>query len=357
MYNVAIIGCGGIFEMHAVSISMLENVRIVSVCDINEERAICKAKKYNCKYYTDYKLMIDNEEIDCVHICTPHYLHYPMAKYALQNKINVVCEKPMALSYADAKELSELAINNNLKLGVVFQNRYNPGSILAKRILSEKSIGSIISSKIVVTWDRGMDYYQLSDWKGKLKFEGGGVIIDQAIHSLDLVRWLSDLPITYVSANCHNRLHNGIDVEDEAIGVFYLGDIPNTFYTVNYYSMDSPIEIHIHCAFGIIKIIGDSCQAIFQNGTTISASPTEADYIDFGEGAKEYWGTSHYKLIKDYYINDNPMNWNKEKHPGYLQTQLLIDSIYDSSKRSSPVIFDDNCQVRTHDKTYDIDNA
>ena len=115
-------------------------------------------------------------------------------------------------------------------------------------------------------------------------------------------------------------------------------------------------EMGIHCALGIIKIIGDSCQIIFQNGTTISASPTEADYIGFGEGAKEYWGTSHYKLIKDYYTNDNPMNWNKEKHPGYLQTQLLINSIYDSSKPSSPIILDDNCELRRHEKTYDIDN-
>lgn len=356
MVKVAIIGCGNIFEMHAVSVSMLENTQIVCVCDINQERAADKAQKYNCRYYVDYKEMLDSEDIDCVHICTPHYLHYPMTKYAISKRINVVCEKPLALSYSDAEELSSLAKEKEVKLCVVFQNRYNPGSILAKQVLSDNRIGSIVSSKIIVTWDRGMDYYHLSDWKGRLQLEGGGVVIDQAIHSLDLLIWLINKDLSYISASCSNRLHRGIEVEDEAIGVFYLGDIPNAFYTVNYFSMDSPVEIHIHCTLGIIKIVGDSCNVYLNNGTTISASPTEADFIDFGEGAKEYWGTSHYKLIQDFYSECDAMNWNNNKHFGYLQTQLLVESIYISSKQSSAVVLDKNFN-RLHDTTYDISNA
>lgn len=356
MHKVAIVGCGGIFEMHAVSLSKLDNIELVCVCDIREERAIVKAQKYNCRYYTDYKTMLNSEEIDCVHICTPHYLHYPMTKYALKKKVNVVCEKPMALLYAEAEELSLLANENGVRLAVVFQNRYNPGSVLANSVLKSTDMGTVVSAKIVLTWDRGLDYYQQSDWKGTLKYEGGGVIIDQAIHSLDLLCWLIDQELTFVNATCSNRLHEGIEVEDEAIGVFYLGEIPVIFYTINYYSLDSPVEIQIHCTNGCVNIIGESGKVKFNNGTTITSEPTEDDYIDFGDGAKEYWGTSHYKLIKDFYENDCHNEWNKSKHYGFLRTQLLVESIYSSSKMTKPITFG-NDEHRRHEITYDLDNT
>lgn len=355
MKQVGVIGCGGIFEMHAVSLSLLDDVKIVAVCDIKQDRAKSKSEKYYCNFYIDYIEMFEREHLDVVHICTPHYLHAEMSLEAIKRKIDIVCEKPMALTYSDAEKVICEAQRNHVKYAVVFQNRYNPGSVLAYEELMKKEIGEIISAKIIVTWDRGMDYYNNSDWKGTIEKEGGGVIIDQAIHSIDLIRWLIPEKLHFVSANCYNRLHSGIDVEDEAVGVFYLKDIPIDFYTVNYFTMDSPVEIVIHCTKGIIKISGEESDVLYNNGFVKKVRITEDDYIDFGEGAKEYWGTSHYKLIADYYNTNLADEWNHRYHNSYLNTQVLITNIYESSKLSKPICFGGNIEI--HDKTFDLANA
>ena len=105
-FRAGIVGCGNIFPMHAVSINKLDNAEVVAVCDIKEDRAKAKAQEYNCKYYLDYKEMIDKEDLDVVHICLPHYLHPPVAIYAANKKVNVLTEKPMSI------ELSRKAFCN-----------------------------------------------------------------------------------------------------------------------------------------------------------------------------------------------------------------------------------------------------
>ncbi|MGB4187979.1 MAG: Gfo/Idh/MocA family oxidoreductase [Limnochordia bacterium] len=116
-------------------------------------------------------------------------------------------EKPMSISLADAYEMISAAEQNGVVLGVIFQNRYNPGSKLVKAMLESGQLGRIISSKLSVTWKRTDEYYSRSDWKGTWDKEGGGVIIDQAIHTLDLARWLVDSEIEFVDATISNRTH------------------------------------------------------------------------------------------------------------------------------------------------------
>ena len=99
--NVAIIGCGNIFPMHAQSIKEIENAKIVSVCDIKEERAKAKADQYKCNYYTDYKEMLSKEDIDVVHICLPHFLHAQVAIYASNLGKHILTEKPMSIKLSD----------------------------------------------------------------------------------------------------------------------------------------------------------------------------------------------------------------------------------------------------------------
>jgi len=165
-YKVALIGCGNIAPMHLESIQMLNAPKIVAVCDNKEDRAQAKAKQYNCNYYTDYKEMIDKEEIDVLHICTPHYLHAPMAIYAANKGINILTEKPMSISLQDADDMIEACEKNKVALGVIFQNRYNAGAALVKDTLLSGALGKIKSAKLTVTWDRSDLYYSECDWKG-----------------------------------------------------------------------------------------------------------------------------------------------------------------------------------------------
>ena len=133
IFKVAIIGCGNIFPMHAESVKGLENTRIVAVCDVKKARAMDKAKQYDCNYYTDYKEMLSKEEIDVVHICLPHYLHAEVAIYAANLGKHILTEKPMSIKLEDAEAMIKAAKDNKVTLGVIFQNRYNPGSQTYKK--------------------------------------------------------------------------------------------------------------------------------------------------------------------------------------------------------------------------------
>lgn len=338
--KVAVIGCGNIAPMHLESVQMLNGPKIVAVCDNKEDRAETKAKQYKCKYYTDYKEMLDKEDLDVVHICTPHYLHAPMTIYAANKGVNVLTEKPMSISLKDADDMIDACSTNNVALGVIFQNRYNPGAILIKDTLKSGALGEIQSAKASVTWDRSDEYYSKSDWKGTWDMEGGGVIIDQAIHTLDLLRWFVDSPIEYVDANISNRAHERIEVEDSAEGVIkYKNGVVTGFYTVNYYSYDAPVEIEIDCEKGLVKLVSDKATIRFNDGKEISADRDPRMQMDYGEGVKSYWGVSHLKQIKDFYEalsnGKSPAIDGKEAR----KTQQMISAIYQSGKERKRVSF------------------
>ena len=140
-YKIGLIGCGNIFPMHAMSLKNIKGITIQAVCDIKLTRAIAQAQKYNCNYYTDYKEMLSKENLDSVHILTPHHLHAPMTIYAAQEKVNVLVEKPMALNPKEAQEMIFAAKKNKVKLGVIFQSRYNPAAKLISQRLKSGNLG------------------------------------------------------------------------------------------------------------------------------------------------------------------------------------------------------------------------
>jgi len=334
--KINIIGCGNIFPMHAESIRQeAKDIAFLSaVCDIKKERAQNAAKKYNCNYYFDYKEMLLKEKPDVVHICTPHYLHKEMSIFAAKNNINIFQEKPMGLNLKHAKEIWQTIKKTKVKYAICFQNRYNPSSQLAKKLISSGKMGKIYSAKLILTWHKPDSYYLKSDWKGTFEKEGGGVVIDQAIHSFDILNWLFNDKIDYVYATTVNRMHKYVKVEDEASGlIMYKNKSYINFYTMCNYSYDDDVLMEIHCEKGRIKIIKDSAWAYFyKTGKTIKVKPNPDDYIDYGNGVKDYWGVCHSLEIKEFYES---ILYNKKfelNEDAGLQTQLLVDAIYKSGK-------------------------
>ncbi|MCU9615027.1 Gfo/Idh/MocA family oxidoreductase [Caldibacillus lycopersici] len=338
--KVGIIGCGNIFPMHAQSVKQLENAELVAVCDSKEERAKEKAATYNCRYYTDYLELFDKEELDVIHICLPHYLHAPVAIEAAKRKIHILTEKPMAIAYEDALEMVNTAKANNVTLGVIFQNRYNPGSQLIKKMLESGELGAIKAGKLTVTWDRSDDYYLKSDWKGTWEKEGGGVIIDQAIHTMDLMRWFVDSEIKYIDATISNRAHEIIEVEDAAEGVIaYKNGVVTAFHAINYYSYDAPVEIELHCENGIAKMVADRASVKLVDGREFIAENNPAETFVYDSGVKSYWGVSHIKQINNFY--NALQNGMEPEITGEeaLKTQKMICAIYQSGKEKQRVTF------------------
>lgn len=338
--RVAIIGCGCIHRMHATPASMLPQSELACVCDINEEKAIRAGTYYGVPYYTDYTEMIAAEALDVVHICTPHYLHTVIAQYALTHGVNVLSEKPMGLSYDEARKTVELGEAKGLQYGVIFQCRYNDASVFVKKHLCNGSLGRIISARATLTWCRSNSYYSETDWKGTLDKEGGGVIIDQAIHTLDLMHWLIDSELKSVDVRISNHNHSGIQVEDAAEGFMqYKNGTKAMFWATTNYGWDEPIEIRLYCENGTVTMTYDDAIIRFNNQSVITISQKNAD-IDDAMGNKQCWGLCHKVQIENFY--DSILAGKSPDLSGreILKTQYLIDMIYKSARSGQKIEFD-----------------
>jgi predicted dehydrogenase len=301
--KVGIIGCGRISRFHGMPAAAQPNVELRAVCDLIPERAKQMAKLFGArKTYKDYKEMIRKEKLDVVHICLPHYLHAPVAIDAMQMGCDVLTEKPMAISMEQAEEMVKTAKKTKRKLGVIFQNRYNAGSQLVKQCLESGRLGAVKAAKCNVTWYRPNEYYTESDWKGTWDKEGGGAIIDQAIHTLDLMCWFLGYGIKEIDCSMANRAHQGvIEVEDSAEGLItFKNGVHASFWAMNYYSHDAQVEIELACENGIATIRAEEGTVKLNDGREFCAKPNPNEVFNYG-GGPSYWGASHFKEITDFY--------------------------------------------------------
>lgn len=297
--RAVIVGCGAIFPMHAASIQADEHAVLAAVCDIREERAKTRAQECGCTYYTDYQTMIETEKPDTVHICLPHYLHAPVSIYALEHGCHVLCEKPMATCVEDAQKMMDTAKKTGKTLEIIFQNRYNPGSRLIKDTVASGKLGKVLGAKAVVCWNRTQDYYSESGWRGTFAMEGGGVCVNQAIHTLDLMLWFCGKKPVRVKASLDTRAH-AIEVEDDASGMITLeDDTKANFWFTNNNCTDAPVEVTLWCENGTAKLVADRAEIVLENGETLTAQNGD-EVFSYGT-MKNYWGVSHIKQIRNFY--------------------------------------------------------
>lgn len=335
--RIAIVGCGSIFTMHATPVSAMDDAELVGVCDIKKERADRAAKKFACKAFTDYREMFAELKPDVVHICTPHYLHPIIAHYALESGIHVLSEKPMSIRMEDALENVRLAEEKNLRYGVIFQCRYNDASVLVKKTLESGELGKIISARSVLTWCKPDEYYSLSDWKGTWDKEGGGVVIDQAIHSMDLVNWFIQSKPIKVDAHYANRGHEIMEVDDSAEGLItYENGVRYGFWAMNNYGCDEPIEIRLYCEKGKVVLTYDDAWIKFNDGRDLHIHQGE-DKLYY-EGGKEYWGFQHVRQIRQFYDSVKAGRDPEINGKEALKIQRIICAFYESGKTGKPVL-------------------
>lgn len=293
----AIIGYGSIGPIHAEAISNLPQVQLKAVVDLNKEARERANNKYHCQVYEQYDQVLQDSEIQVIHICTPHYLHVPMAIQAIQAGKHVLIEKPVAINLKELADIKQiLKLYPNTYAGVIFQNRYNETSIKAKKMIENKEIGEILGIKGILTWYRSEDYYKKSDWRGKWETEGGGVLINQAIHTLDLMQWLGG-KIKAIKGSVDIRsLQNIIEVEDTAEATLYFENkYRGIFYATNSYTENSSIELAVHGSQGNITLRDRQLILTKEGQSTIIAK-------DRGiQKGKPYWGSSHQKQIDDFY--------------------------------------------------------
>ena len=286
MTRVAVVGRGDVSVVHLAAIEKL-GAELVGVCDPDPARAPGG--------YRDHRAMLDAEHPDVVHICTPHDQHVPVAIDALERGAHVLLEKPVAHTVAEAERLVAAAKDfPHLQVGVCLQNRYNASSEHARKILT--NAGRVRGGSATVFWHRSAAYYAARPWRGRRAYSGGGVLINQAIHTLDLLQWLVGDVIT---TRGHAGTYSGydIDVEDTASLILDHGNGARSVLVATVANVaDSPVTI---------EIVTDEATLLIRDGLTVSYADGRTEVIaerraDGGAG-RGYWGASHELLIADFY--------------------------------------------------------
>ncbi len=297
-FRAAVIGCGGISQVHIAALQGMKNVEIAAVCDIREDRLAKAVEKTGAKGYADWHDVVALPDIDVAHICLPHYLHAPVTIEALRLGRNVITEKPMATTVEDARAMIAASEQPGAgSLGVIFQNRYISSVQHAKKIIESGELGAFLGVSASVCWRREGAYYTESGWRGAKATEGAGSLINQSIHTLDLLSYLGG-PIAKVRGSVFTGLNEGtIEVEDNAMAVaLYEGGQRAVIHTSNNNVADDPVEINIHLEKGALKLFGPKLYAV-ENG--------ELKLIDAGDNktvvGKSVWGSGHSAQLEDYY--------------------------------------------------------
>ena len=295
--KLAIVGCGRISDCHRdVFQKLSDSVSVVYAVDKDIEKAKNFAADFSCRYTDRYEDILE-EELDVIHLCLPHYLHKPYSVLALEHGKHVLTEKPMAMSLQEADEMLEAEKRSGKLLGCIFQTRYNESVSILKRRLEEGIYGKLLTASSILTWNRPDSYYTGSDWKGTWEYEGGGTIIDQAIHSIDRVRYLVASDVEWVEASIFNRTHPKLFVEDTAEAqIQFQNGVQYHLFATNTNGFDTPIQIEFCGEKGRCGLIQD-----------MGYSYLGEKYEEFREVkksvtvGKDYWGSTHIMQLEDFY--------------------------------------------------------
>jgi UDP-N-acetyl-2-amino-2-deoxyglucuronate dehydrogenase len=333
MLKIAVIGLGDISKIHIPAIQANPKAELVAVCDVDES---LKDTVPDVKFYTDYHEMLEKEALDCVHICLPHYLHYPATKACVEKGVHVFEEKPLGLNTEEGLSLVELEESKNSKICVCLQNRYNESFEKLQEMVESGVYGKLVGIKGLVAWHRPKSYYDTKPWRGKKDLAGGGVMINQALHTLDLMQVLGG-EIEAIRGSVDQLLDYGIEVEDTATAhLRFKNGAKGLFFATIANSGNSSVELQV--TFENEKFtIKDSIL------TRVNESGKKEELIEDTKlpGSKFYYGASHLKLIHTFYdciLNDT----DDYVHAKDALTSIqMIDAIFKSSNLKKEVEWED----------------
>ena len=215
-----LVGCGGIGKTHADALTLIEETELVAVCDVDYSKARAAAERHGIKHvFTSAEEMLDAVELDAVTIVTDHKHHYAPAKAAIQRGVNVIIEKPITVSLEEAYELLEAARKHEVKLGGVFQRRFFPAALRMHKAIEDGRIGRVIVAECIALLARDRAYFARDAWRGTWKGEGGGALMNQAIHMIDMLLWMVGVPTEVYGRWATLKHADYIDVEDTSCAV------------------------------------------------------------------------------------------------------------------------------------------
>lgn len=310
----AIVGIGNIGRRHMAVIDADENALLVAICDTDESMCQKQSSLYDdLKYYTDYEKMIEEVDVDIISICTPHSMHCDMTVKAADKGFHVLVEKPMALNNVDADRMIKSAQINNVHLFVVKQNRFNVPVKLAKEAIDQNKLGKIYMVQCNVLWNRNVEYYTNSNWRGEMS-EEGGALFTQVSHFIDLMVWMFG-DVTSAKSSIKTMKHN-IGVEDCGTSMieFESGALGSVIWTTNVYNKNYE---------GSITIIGEK--------GTIKIGGAYLNQIDF-------WDVESYPLSNNINFADLPNNYGKYQGTSSNHDKVIAEVVKKLNKEDSSTV-------------------
>lgn len=339
----ALIGCGRIATNHIKAV-LNNGLELVAVCDLMPESMETLLTKHrlgedkSIGRYTDYKQMIaDHSELELVAIATDSGVHAKIALYCIDKGLNVIVEKPMAMSMEDSEEIIKRSKEKNIKVSVCHQNRFNVAIQKMVDALEKGRFGRISHGSINVRWNRGKEYYEQATWRGKWASDGG-CLFNQCIHGIDLFRWIMGDEVEEVYGVTKQQFHDYLECEDIGVAVvkFKNGAVGTIEGTVNVYPKNLEETLYLFGERGTVKIGG-----ISTNSIDVWNFSDEGGEDQKNKGLKEamsnVYGNGHTSLYAD--MIDSIKNDRKpyvDAVAGRNAVEMIL-AIYQSAATGQPV--------------------
>jgi predicted dehydrogenase len=354
-----IVGCGSIGPTHAGALKQIPDAQLVAVADLGKEKATAVAEKFGVtKIYASDEELIADPDVDVVVFATPSGNHATQAVRALKAGKHVVVEKPMDVSLEACDRMIKAERETGKKLAIISQHRWDHASIFVKDAIDTGKLGKIILVEMSVKWWRTQQYYDSGDWRGTWKFDGGGALMNQGVHTVDLMQWLAG-PVQSISARIATAGHERIEVEDIAVASlkFRSGAIGTLTASTACYN-GQPARLDIYGTEGSAVIEGDHLKLFrLKNGTEVTASEASRHAVSVAMGGTAsvkdeaatrldtqavkdpgaVWGDAHREQLKDFIrairTDTNPLIHGAE---GRKPLEIIL-GVYESAKSGKEV--------------------
>jgi predicted dehydrogenase len=321
--GTALIGCGKVADAHANAYKTLPESNFIGVFDVNPERAAAFAARYGIQAFSDLQEMLRDPRIQAASICTPHPTHPDMVEACARAGVHALVEKPMAVDLKGCERAISAAAQAGIKLAVISQRRFYEPVLRVKKAIQAGKIGRPILATVTVMGWRDEDYYKMDAWRGKWATEGGGVMLTQTTHQMDLFQWFMG-PIAEVFGFWGNLNHPYVEVEDTAVGVvrFANGGL-GTILVSNSQKPGFYGKIHVHGENGASVGVQTEGGSPFVSGVTQFVDPPFNDIwtVPGEESLLKEWQAQDEEYFKTVDIMT---------HYHYLQLQDFLQSILEN---------------------------
>ena len=324
--RIGVIGVGVMGSCHARDLQQAPNAELLAVCDIDPQRADLIASLYEVPAFYDYQDMLAKTSLDAVIIATPHYFHTPISIDCLGRGIHVLCEKPLAVHVKDARKMivayeAAKARHPGLVFGIMFQQRTLGFWRKIKEMLDQGQLGKLVRATWIITdWFRTQTYYDNGGWRATWKGEGGGVLLNQCPHNLDLYQWFFGMPVRVTGFASIGKYHQ-IEVEDEVTGYFeHENGMIGHFITT---TAESP-------GTNRLEIVGELGKLVFEEGK-LTFYQNQSSMFEFIKTSPTAWDRVEYQIQE--------IPYEESTEAGHiLVTTAFADAILDGKPLIAPAV-------------------